>query len=283
MKQRPINLNNFLRFEPTASTSNVLDTEYGLGLHSGNRLWRRKVLAPIPLMVGETYTFYTNFDAPTFDPADIVLVYDSNCNYTEITDVNEPSVTASTWGTNNLKITLTCPSTTTSYKFVRLAVKTAPDTFSHVSNIFKTIEDDIDGINNTHLFKFYHNTNIYNYEWAGYDPTTDTPYTIRIPSTNKGVEYPREVSTYESATSGRSRNTRAINRKDNNFQIYFADDYNHDAVATIINFRYLEINQKEFLPLESYEVEYNDEFNIYSGNLKVRDVAYSVRISGCTV
>ena len=282
MKQRPINYNNFVRFTPTASTSDVLATEYGLGLHSGNRLWRRKIKSPLPLMAGETYTLYTNFSSATFDPANIVLVYDNNCTYTEITDVAQPSIVATDWGLNNLKLVITTPSTSTALKYVRIAVKTAPDPFSHVSNLFQTIDDDIDSINNTHLFKFYHNTDIYNFEWAVYDPSTDTPYTIRIPSTNRNIEYAREVTTYTSATTGKPRNTRSINNKNNDFMIYFRDDLDHDAVGAMINFKYIEINQKQYLPLDSYEPEYNPELNIYSGTLKLRDVEYSVRINGCS-
>jgi len=282
MKQPPINENNLLRFTSTTEPTTALETNLGYGLHSGNRKWRRSVLNPLPALKGETYTFYTNFPSPTFDPANLVLVYDNNCTYNIITDPLEPSITAVAWGSNNIKVTLTIPSTASINKFIRVGVATGdPLTVTHVSNLFMVLPLDEDHLNNTHLFKFYHNTNIYNFEWANYDPLTDTPYTIRIPSTKKGVEYPREVSTYESATSGRSRNTRATNKKDINFQIYFREDEDHDALASMINFKSLSINQKEYLPTESYEPEYNEEFNIYVASIKLRDVAYSVRINGC--
>jgi len=610
MKSPPINENNLLRFTSITEPTTALQSTYGYALHSGNRKWRRSVLNPLPALKGETYTFYTNFDTPTFNLADIKLVYDDNCVYTEIVDINEPSIEVTAWGDNNFKIALTVPATASENKFIKVvessteeingyatnsvfnsllggtinSIKklsggrlgicgaftynsnfylflvvnedgtlTSFDTLSKFnstvndfveqtdgkiicvgdftdydgstsnriirlntdgtkdntfdigtgasSELFKVAVDvsgniatygyffwngsgtatncirlstlgvlqfnydfignsndiafqsdgkliraingsgaviryltdgtedfsfttsfgasagafslkvdgsdkiyvggnsaldylrrlnsdgttdltftpalnnlvtfvDVDGaevlirgsfttinaqsisntavlntsgvvdidknfigvddwfygkilkvgesylvsnsdtityydpifvpvvgftsnlfmvlplnedtINNTHLFSFYHNTNIYGYEWAIYDPLTDTPYTVRIPSTKKGVEYPREVSTYESATSGRSRNTRAINRKDESFQIYFREDADHDAVATLINFKYLWVNQKQYLPIDAYEPEYNDSFNIYVGNLKLRDVAYSVRINGCT-
>jgi len=280
MKSPPINENNLLRFTSITEPTTALQSTYGYALHSGNRKWRRSVLNPLPALKGETYTFYTNFDTPTFNLADIKLVYDDNCVYTEIVDINEPSIEVTAWGDNNFKIALTVPATASENKFISIGVLDVIVT--HISNLFMVLPLNEDTINNTHLFSFYHNTNIYGYEWAIYDPLTDTPYTVRIPSTKKGVEYPREVSTYESATSGRSRNTRAINRKDESFQIYFREDADHDAVATLINFKYLWVNQKQYLPIDAYEPEYNDSFNIYVGNLKLRDVAYSVRINGCT-
>lgn len=608
MKPIEINEYNLLRFRPVGTTTNPLQAEYGYGLHSGNRLWRNKHVSPLPALIGESYTFYTNFSAPTFNAADIVLLKDENCTYTKITDINEPSVTAETFGTNNLKITLTIPVNATLFQNIRIGVSdgegattwesntqfsdingvfkkavklsngnvaicgdamsyngtpynfmvlnqngqlqfgvpfngvvnsfveqsdgkficvgnftdvngsaynrivrlnsngsvdtsfvvgsgasnvltsvdvdsvgrvavtgnsffyngsgssysgvrltstgafdisysisgttniikydnsdrllrgitgggairryltdgtldsgftttvsgastvnsiqvdggnkvylggdgtlgylirlnddgstdgtftptldgdvnsvvldgtevlvagsfsnvngqavgyaAALDTtgvldttkqfnltstkqillkltssylviapsfsiqkfvgvvevnVTHISNLFSVRPMDEVSINATHLFKFYHNSDIYGYEWSQFDPLVDEPYTIRIPSTNRGIEYPRDVTVYEAATTGRSRNTRATTRKDHSFQIYFRNDQDHDAIATLINFLYLEINQKEYLPLESYEPEYNDEMNIYVGNLKLRDVAYSVRIKGCSV
>lgn len=277
-----INENNLLRFKSTTAPT-VATSTYATRLNSGNRLWRRTVNSPLPALKGETYTFYTNFDQPTFDAANIVLVKDENCSYTEITDVNEPSVTATTWGTNNLKIVITIPSTATENQFIRVGVLSdgPSPTITHVTNSFLVQSLTEQTINNTHLFKFYHNTDIYNYEWANYDPLLDTPYTLRLPSTVKTVEYPREVATYESATTGRPRNTRVINRKDYGLQIYFREDDDHDGVAVMVNFKYLEINGKQFLPIDSYEIEYNDSFNIYVGTIKLRDVDFSVRITRC--
>lgn len=277
-----INSNNLLRFKPVAAPT-VATSTYATQLHSGTRLWRRSILNPLPALKGETYTFYTNFDAPTFAAANLVVVEDNNCTYDIITDPLQPSIVASTWGTNNIKIALTIPSTASENKYIRIGVTDGEvvPTVTHVSNLFMVLPMTEERINNTHLFEFYHNSNIYNYEWANYDPLVDTPYTIRIPSTVKSVEYPREVTTYEAATTGVSRNTRAINKKDYSFQIYFRTDDDHDAIATLINFKNLLINDKAYLPIESYEVEYNDTFNLYVGTIKLRDIAYSVRINRC--
>lgn len=278
-----INSNNLLRFKSVTAPT-VATSTYTSQLHSGNRLWRRNIQNPLPALKGETYTFYTNFAAPTFVAANVKLVFDNNCQYTFVEGVNEPTIAAAVWGTNNLKITVTIQAASTENQFIRVAVTdgAVTPTITHVSNAFLVLPMTEDRINNTHLFEFYHNSDIYNYEWANYNPLTDTPYTIRIPSTVKSIEYPRDVTTYEAASTGVSRNTRAINRKDYNFQIYFRTDDDHDAIASLINFKYLGINDKEYLPLDSYEIEYNDSFNIYVGTIKLRDIGYSIRINRCT-
>ena len=277
---QPINIYNFLRFSPVGTPS-IQNSQYTIGLHSGNRKWRRNVQSPLPALKGETYTFYTNFETSTFNPANVVLVSDSNCVYTVLTDPAQPNIVATAWGTNNIKINLNIPQTSNENTFVRVAIVDT-GVITHISNSFMILPFNEDRINNTHLVKVYHNTNIYGYEWSDYNPLTDTPYTVRIPSTLKSVAYPREVTTYESATTGRPRNTRSVNRKDETLQIFFRNDEDHDTIATVINFNRLTINNKEYLAL-SYEPEYNDEFNIYVGTLELRDVAYSVRIKGCLV
>lgn len=275
-----INHNNLLRFK-SVTTPTVATSTLATQLHSGTRRWRRNINNPLPALKSETYTFYTNFDAPTFTAANIVVVSDSNCDYTILSDIAEPSVVATVWGTNNLKIVLTIPSSATENRFIRIGATDGVN-LTHVSNLFMVLPFTEEAINNTHLFKFYHNSNIYNYEWSSFDPETDTPYTVRIPSTVKAIEYPREVSTYEAATTGVPRNTRSLNRKDYQFQIYFREDGDHDALAVLINFKKLLVNSKEFLPIEGYEVEYNDSFNLYVGMIKLRDVSFSVRINRCT-
>jgi len=271
----PINQNNFLRFTSVV-TPNIMNSQYTRGLHSGNRKWRRNINSPLPALKTETYTFYTNFSIPTLAQDNIVLVSDRNCVYTILTDPAQPNVTATSWGVNNIKIQLNIPLTSTENTFIRIAVVN-DGVVTHVSNSFLVLPFNEERVNNTHLFKFYHDTNIYGYEWADYNPLSGTPYTVRIPSTRRKIAYPRDVTTYESATTGRPRNTRSINRKDETLEIYFRDDNDHDALATFINFKSIVINTREYVSL-SYEPEYNVELNIYAGALEIRDIAYSIRI-----
>jgi len=138
-------------------------------------------------------------------------------------------------------------------------------------------------INNTHLIKFYHNNNIYDYEWGIYDVLTDTPYTVRVPSSIKDVSYPVEKTIYKSATSGRSRVTRAVNEKKYNFEIYYGQEATHDSIAIISSLKYFEINNKQYIVDGEYSVEFEQNLNIYKGVLSLIDVAFGARINTCTI
>lgn len=278
IKALPINENNLLRWynntAPTLGTS-----QYVEGVHNGYLYKWRNHSDPLPILVNDTLTFYTNFDADIVLSNTIKVAIDD----VVINDVGLYDVTSVAWGTDNNKITLTIPPTNTvNNKIINLVIVDGVDTILYKSNCLIVKQYTEKNINNTHLFKFYHNNNVYNYEWSIYDELTDTPYTIRIPSSIKDVSYPVEKTIYKSATSGRSRVTRAVNEKKYNFEIYYGQEATHDSIAIISSFKYLEINTKQYIVDGEYSVEFEQNLNIYKGVLSLIDVAFGARINTCT-
>lgn len=161
-------------------------------------------------------------------------------------------------------------------------VTTFETTITYITNCLIVKQYTEKNINNTHLLKFYHNNNIYDYEWGIYDVMVDTPYTVRVPSSIKDVSYPVEKTIYKSATSGRSRVTRAVNEKKYQFEIYYAEETAHDAIAIIASLKYFEINTKQYIVDGEYSVEFEQNLNIYKGILSLIDVAFGARINTCT-
>lgn len=162
-------------------------------------------------------------------------------------------------------------------------VTTYETTITYVTNCLIVKQLTEKNINNTHLFKFYHNNDIYNYEWGVYDVLTGTPYTVRVPSSIKDVSYPVEKTIYKSATSGRSRVTRAVNEKKYSFEIYYGEETTHDSIAIISSYKYLEINNKQYIVDGEYSVEFEANLNIYKGTLSLIDVAFGARVNTCTI
>lgn len=151
---------------------------------------------------------------------------------------------------------------------------------TYVSNYFLVGQLTTKNINNTHLISFYSKSNIYNYDWAGFDELVDAFYQIRVSSSIVGISYPSEKEIYTEATTGKPRVTRAVNNKSYNFEIYYNVEELHDAVSTVSNFRYFGINGKQYI-VEEYEVEFVRNLNIWKGVMTIKDVAFDRRINTC--
>jgi hypothetical protein len=149
------------------------------------------------------------------------------------------------------------------------------------SNCFLIRQLTEQNINNTHLIKFYHNNDVYNYEWGIYDVLLDTPYTIRVSSSIRDIVYNQEKTIYTEATTGRPRKSREINSKTYTLEIYFNNEELHDGLSVGTSFKYLEINGKQYI-CESYEVEFQPNLNIFKGVATLKDVTYQKRLTVCS-
>ena len=282
LKVAPVNSNNFLRWYPNV-TPTIANSDLSNGLHNSYTYKWRTQPDLIPVLVGDTLTMYTNFDSTTYLTGKFVkVVEESSCGvYTVINDVAKYDITATAWGTNNAKIVLTIPVTNTdNNKKIRLAIVDGVDAVEYVSNYFLVGQLTSKNINNTHLISFYSKSNIYNYEWAGFDELVDAFYQIRVSSSIVGISYPSEKEIYTEATTGKPRVTRAVNNKTYNFEIYYSVEELHDAVSTVSNFRYFGINGKQYI-VEEYEVEFVRNLNIFKGIMTIKDVEYDRRINTC--
>jgi hypothetical protein len=128
LKVAPINANNFLRWYPN-QTPTVANSTLANGLHNGYLYKWRSQPDLMPVLVGDTLTMYTNFDTNTYlDGKFVKVVEEASCGtYTVIDDVTKYDISATGWGTNNAKITLTIPVTNTdNNKKVRLAIVGEP-------------------------------------------------------------------------------------------------------------------------------------------------------------
>jgi hypothetical protein len=158
--------------------------------------------------------------------------------------------------------------------------ETFNQSIDYVSNYFTVLQATEKNINNTHLLSFYHTSNIYNFEWAGFDSVADDYYIVRVPSSKIGVEYPSEREIYKEATTGKPRVTRAINNKQISFEIYFNVEELQDAVSTFTNFRYFGINGDQYI-MEALETDYNKNFNLFKSVLTLKDVQFDRRVNTC--
>lgn len=273
-----LNNNNFIRWY-SATTPVLATSQYSSGLHNGYLLRWRAHQDFMPILVGDTVTIYTNFDTNLIGASDVVKVVKDGV---VINDATQYIVSDTAFGTNNNKITLTIPVTNTDRgTLIQLAIVDGVDAIQYLSNHFKVYQATEKTINNTHLIKFYHNSNVYNYEWATFVPETDTPYTIRLASSVVEVSYPIEKETYEEATTGRVRTTRSINKKQYGFEMYWADEERHDAIATISNYKYFEVNGKEFVITE-LETAYQQNLNLFKSVLTLQDVEFGRRVNTCS-
>ena len=136
-------------------------------------------------------------------------------------------------------------------------------------------------INNTHLISFYNNSSVYNYEWGAFNIATDTPYTVRIPSSIKELSYGKDQTVYTSATTGTSRVTRATTSKNYQFETYYNNEDFHDAFSVASSFKYFGVNGKEYI-CEEYGIEYQQNMNIFKGVANLKDVEYGRRVNVCS-
>jgi hypothetical protein len=273
----PVNQNNLVRWYSN-TTPTIGTSQYSEGLHNGYlHRWRAQP-SLLPVLVGDTLTIYTNFDsdvvgANTFKIAENNVVID---------DVSLYDITATPWGDNNHKIEITIPVTNerNNIKFNIVIVEGEDDEIQYESNCFLVRQLTEQNINNTHLIKFYHNNDVYDYEWGIYDVLLDTPYTIRVSSSIRDIVYNQEKTIYTEATTGRPRKSREINSKTYSLEIYFNDEQLHDGLSVGTSFKYLEINGKQYI-CESYEVEFQPNLNIFKGVATLKDISYQKRLTVC--
>jgi hypothetical protein len=281
IKIAPLNKNNFLRwYENTTPT--LANSNYTTGIHNGYFYKWRTFADQLPILVGDSLIFYTNFDSDVyFSGKTIGIVEETSCgSYSIISDPLKYDLTTSNWGSNNLKIELSIPnSNTENLTNFRLAIIDGT-TVDYVSNYFTVLQATEKNINNTHLLSFYHTSNIYNFEWSGFDSVADDYYIVRVPSSKIGVEYPSEREIYKEATTGKPRVTRAINNKQISFEIYFNVEELQDAISTFTNFRYFGINGDQYI-MEALETDYNKNFNLFKSVLTLKDVEFDKRVNVC--
>jgi hypothetical protein len=276
LQNTPVNNNNLVRFistdEPTIASS-----QYSNGLHNGYLYKWRKHNDYIPILAGDTFVMYTNFDSDVLGTNTIKVIEGE----TVIDDVNKYVISTDPWGTNNKKITLNVPLTNTqNKKTIQLGIVAEGGDILYKSNCFLLLQPSEKNINNTHLFKFYNTSNVYNYDWADYVVGVDDPYTIRLASSIKELSYQIEKSTYKEATTGRVRTSRQTTTKQYQFEIYYADENTHDALAFCTSLKYLEINGKEFI-VDEYSSEYQPNLNLFKSVITLTDVEYGRRITTC--
>ena len=283
IKIAPINKNNFVRWYPN-TTPTLANSTYTTGTHNGYFYKWRTFSDQLPILVGDNLVFYTNFDNDSyFTGKTIGIVEEDGCgSYAIISDPLKYTLTATNWGSNNLKIELSIPVTNTeNLTNFRVAIIDGT-TVDYVSNYFTVLQATEKNINNTHLLTFYHTSNIYNFEWSVFDVVLDDYYTIRVPSSKVGVEYPSEKEIYKESTTGRPRVTRAINNKQIAFEIYFNVEELQDAISTFTNFKYFGINGSPYI-VETMETEYNKNFNLFKSLLTLKDTTFDRRVNVCNV
>lgn len=278
IKNLPLNSDNFLRFY--SATSPILSTsQYYNGLVNGYQYRWRTFDTPLPIIVGDTLQFYTNFESNLFDSTtQSIKIIEGE------TIINEPlrfSLVIEAVGLENNRIILNIPSTNNIEREFRLAIVNNSDNqIVNISNCFKVLKQTERNLNNTHLLSFKHNANIYNYEWQALGEF-DPDYIVRVPSSILEFSYPKEDAVYKSATSGKPRKTRTILSKAYQFETYYLDEDGHDAVNLAVNLEKFLINGEEFIADGAYEVDFQQLTNIHKGSINLLLKRYGARISNC--
>lgn len=277
LKNLPLTKNNFLRFYPL--TSGIGASRYSNSLYNSHLYrWRNKC-APLPILVGDILTFYTNFDngSPLQDGDVFRIVENENTIITTNTDFELEVLPI---GIQNYQIKITVPfSTTKPNGYIRVAVVTSLGIIRYISNPFQIRPYEEKYINNTHLFTFRHNNDIYGYEWSAL--SDDDYYTLRIEASVTGISYPADEAVYKSATSGRPRKTRSVLDKAFSFGTYYNEEDFHDAFNMAVSLKEVFVNGNKVVKDGAYELEYNQIFNLNKGTVSLLDEGYSMRINRC--
>lgn len=276
IKNLPINTDNFLRFYD-ATAPNLLTSQYYTGLVNGYEYRWRTFDTPLPIIVGDTFQFYTNFETNLFDSnLQTIKIIEGD---TIVNDVNKYVLLVEPFGLENNLISLNIPLTNNTEKVFRIGiVNNSNNEIVHISNCFKVLRRTEKNLNNTHILSYRHNTNIYNYEWQALGDL-DPDYTVRVPSSILEFSYPKEDAIYKSATSGEPRKTRTILSKSYQFQTYYLDEQGHDAVNLALNLNKVLINGQEFVIDGAYEVEFQQLTNIHRGTANLLLKRYGTRIN----
>jgi hypothetical protein len=274
----PINNDNFLRFYENVAPS-LDQSKYYNGLVNGYEYRWRNIDIPLPIIVGDTLHFYTNFETSIFDDLtqSVVILEGSSV----IEDVTKYVISATQIGLENWLITLTIPQTNTAQKVFNIGIKNDNDNVvTHKSNCFRVLNKTEKNLNATHLLSFRHPINVFNYEWGSLD-ITDPDYIVRVPSNILEFSYPKEDAVYKSATSGKPRKTRTILSKAYQFETYYLDEKAHDAVNLAVNLEKFLINGDEFIADGAYEVEFQQLTNIHKGTINLLLKRYGARLNNC--
>lgn len=278
IKNITLNTDNFLRFyPPTTPTLNT--SQYYNGLVNGYEYRWRTFDIPLPIIVGDTFHLYTNFESSLFDDSTQSIRAVEGTSV--INDSTKYQISTTQIGLENWLITLTIPQTNTLEKVFNLAiVNNSNNSIVYKSNCFKVLKATEKNINNTHLISFRHRTNVFNYEWGALD-VSDPNYTVRIPSSILEFSYPKEDAVYKSATSGKPRKTRTVLSKAYQFETYYLTEEAHDAVNLAVNYDNFYINGDEFIADGAYEVDFQQLTNIHKGTINLLLKRYGTRINNC--
>lgn len=276
LKQLPINTDNFLRFFDTA-TPTINDTKFIKTTNNGYDYKWRQFCFPLPIAVGDNLNFYTNFSTNLVGSNSISIIVDNQI----VVDATKYVLSVASVGTNNKLISLSIPLASTGARQKFSLGITSGASILYRSNDFYVIGRDDKSLNNTHLLKFFNDTNVFNYEWGDLDKEADPYYTVRIPSSVYEFGYPKEDTIYKSATSGKPRKTRAVLSKSVVFESYFVDEELHDAVNYALNSNNLFINKKEFVMESGYEVAFNKNSNVHKGTATLLEKNYGARLNNC--
>lgn len=276
-KPKPVNSNNFLRFYEVGT--DLSESKYTSMLTNGYLHRWRQTSPKLPALTGDILTFYTNFSIYPLIETDVWRIIDNEDNIITATDNHLLVVTA--FGENSFKLTLTIqPTNTLDNVDRRIAIVSNTGVIKYTSNIISVRAFNERTVTNTHLLSFWHDTDIYEYEWSQ-KQDFDEPYTVRIPSSITGISYPENASIYKSATSGKPRRTRAILDKIVSFQTYYFDEEAHDAFAVASASEEFYLNGNKMIRDGDYEIGYNQIHNLSHGTSKFYDRQFSIRIDRC--
>jgi hypothetical protein len=230
-------------------------------------------------LTGDILTFYTNFSIYPLIETDVWRIIDNEDNI--ITSTTNHLLVVTAFGENSFKLTLTIQTTNTLDNVDRrIAIVSNTGVIKYTSNIISIRTFNERNLTNTHILSFWHDTDIYEYEWSQ-KQDFDEPYTVRIPSSITGIAYPENASIYRSATSGKPRRTRAILDKIVTFQTYYFDEEAHDAFAVASASEEFYLNGNKMIRDGDYEIGYNQIHNLSHGTSKFYDRQFSIRIDRC--
>jgi hypothetical protein len=276
----PTNKYNFVRFTPALSTALLL-SKYAANLHNGRQYRWRNICDVLPILRGDILTIHTNFNQPIIAATSSFKIIDADGNIIE--NNTDYSVVSEQIGTtDNYILTLTVPNTSTKVNGdqIRIGIVVAGVAL-FVSNVFEIHPYTEESIRGTHLISFTHDNNIYSYNWEELDPDKKL-YTIRVASNVNGISYPSEDSIYKSSTTGRPRKTRSILDKAYIFETYYASEYFHDAFNMSVHLKDFYVNGNKMIKDGSYELAYNNIFNLSKGTVTLIDTRYAIRVNRCS-
>lgn len=173
IKPKPVNSNNFLRFYE--ADTDLSDSMYTSMVTNGYLYRWRQTSPKLPALTGDILTFYTNFSVYPLIETDVWRIIDNEDNIITATDDHLLVVTA--FGENSFKLTLTIqPTNALDNVDRRIAIVSNTGVIKYTSNIISIRAFNERNLTNTHILSFWHDTDIYEYEWSQ-KQEFDEPYT----------------------------------------------------------------------------------------------------------